>query len=110
MTPKTPIKKLKIPKHLSQEMQKFYREKVQEIEFESHHLKILQLACETWDQVTEARIEREKSGAFFVDRWNQPREHPAAKAERDQKVVFARLMRELNLDVTVPDNRPPGLY
>jgi P27 family predicted phage terminase small subunit len=101
---------LKIPKHLSQESRNFYRKVVQEFELEDHHLKILQAACETWDRVVEARIEVEKNGSFFVDRWNQSRENPAAKSERDQKVVFARLIRELNLDIAAPDSRPPSLY
>jgi len=110
MTPKTTKKKLKIPSHLSQESKNFYRKVVSDFEFEEHHLKILQAACETWDRIVEARIEVEKKGQFFVDRWNQPRENPAAKSERDQKVVFARLLRELNLDIAPPDSRLPGLY
>ena len=103
-------KKLKIPKHLSLESRNFYKKVIEEFEFSEHHLKILQAACETWDRIVEARIEVEKKGQFFVDRWNQPRENPAAKSERDQKVVFARLIRELNLDISAPDSRPPSLY
>jgi hypothetical protein len=34
--------------------------------------------------------------------------HPALLLERDQKILFARLLRELNLDASVPDApRPP---
>ena len=110
MTPKTTKKKLKIPSHLSQESKNFYRKVVSEFEFEDHHLKILQAACETWDRITEARVEVAKTGVFFLDRWGQPRENPAVKSERDSRVVFARLLRELNLDIAAPDSRPPSLY
>jgi hypothetical protein len=59
--------------------------------------------------MTEARRKHEQDGAYFLDRWNCPKSHPALADERNAKIVFARLLRELNLSEEIEDPRPPGL-
>lgn len=88
---------------------KLWRDIVSEyIEFEPHHLKLLQLICETWDKVVGAREVLQKDGSYFVDRYGQPKEHPAADAERKNKTLFMRLVRELGLDITPPSEQGRG--
>ena len=77
---------------------------------ESHHLKLLENACVCIDRIAQARRHIRKHGAFFKDRFLQMKESPAGKSERDNKILFARLMRELQLDIEPPkENRPPEL-
>jgi P27 family predicted phage terminase small subunit len=88
---------------------KLWREVTSEyIDFEPHHLKLLQLICETWDAIIEAREVLKKEGSYFVDRYQQPKEHPAADAERKNKTLFMRLVRELGLDIAPPSEMGRG--
>jgi hypothetical protein len=45
----------------------------------------------------------------YVDRFQQPRARPEISIERDSRIAFARLVRELALDLAPPDEpgRPP---
>ena len=76
-----------------------------------HHYPLLAAACRELDRAEEARLLIRKDGGVLVkDRFKQPREHPARKVEREARITFARLVRELGLDVaesTAP--RPPAL-
>jgi phage terminase small subunit len=76
---------------------------------EEHHLKLLVLAGEAFDRAAEAREAISKHGTTYVDRFNQPRARPEVAIARDASIAFARLLRELALDVAAPDPRPPGL-
>ena len=54
----------------------------------------------------------EKDGAYFKNRFGEVKKHPAIGVERDALIVFARLVRELDLDVDPPSEakRPPALH
>lgn len=98
------------PKHLTAAARKWWRTVTTEFELESHHLHLLQAAAELWDRSQQARTVVAKEGPLTVDRFGQSREHPAAKLERDSKIAFARILRELALDVAAPETpRPPQL-
>jgi hypothetical protein len=78
---------------------------------EAHHLRILTLAAESWDRGVEAREAIARHGTVYVDRFDQPRARPEVAIERDSRIAFARLVRELALDLDQPDetSRPPRL-
>jgi len=77
-------------------------------DFEVHHLELLRLTCEALDRCWQARERVDEEGAYFVDRWGQPKAHPAVNVERDARLSAARLIRELGLDEEPsPDSRPP---
>ena len=103
--------KIKTPKHLQAEGRTFWESVLDDYDLEeSHHLKLLENACQCIDRIAQARRHIRKHGAFFKDRFGQMKESPAGKAERDNKVLFARLIRELQLDIEPPrENRPPQL-
>lgn len=79
---------------------------------EPHHLKLLQLAGESWDRCQQAREILAAEGITFKDDRGNVRAHPAIAIEKDARIGYARLLRELDLDVEAPKSDrvgPPGL-
>ena len=91
--------------------QKFRRNILKERQFdETHDFRRLDLACGCLDIIKECREKVETEGLFILDRFQVLKEHPAIKVEREQKIIFCRIIRELNLDLPAEDSRPPKLY
>ena len=84
-------------------------EVVKEYDLEPHHQRLLILAAEAFDRGQDARAAIAKHGAVYTDRFGQPAARPEVAIERDSRIAFARLLRELSLDVSAPDTRPPGI-
>ena len=103
------MKRIALPKNLRAPTKKWIRQIFADYELESQHIKILIQAGETWDRLLQAREQIEKDGAYFTDRFGAPRCHPALSEERSNRVVFSRLIRELNLTEAPADTRLPGL-
>jgi hypothetical protein len=84
---------------------------VEGFELESHHLCLLQLAGEAWDRCQAARKAIGELGLTYNDRHGAPHPRPEIAIERDARLAFARLIRELDLDVELPSEakRPPAL-
>lgn len=101
----------KPPKHLKAGTRKWWATVVREYELEEHHLRLLTLAAEAWDRCEQARKALAKHGLTYNDRFHQPRARPEVAIERDSRIAFARLLRELDLDVepSRSPGRPPGL-
>ena len=98
------------PEHLREPTKEWWRTTVADFELEDHHLRLLRLACEAWDRGQEAREALVEHGLTYEDRFLQPKARPEVAIERDSRLAFARLLRELALDVADPDHsRPPGL-
>lgn len=99
------------PDHLGEESRLFWQEVCGNYFLESHHLKILESVCTCWDRIVIARDEIALSGVFIKDRYGQIKTNPAVRVEHDSKILLARLLRELQLDVELPDDpRPPRMY
>jgi P27 family predicted phage terminase small subunit len=80
---------------------------------EQHHVHLLQLACEAFDEAQQARAVLAKEGMTVANASGGIRSHPAIAVERDARLAFARLVRELDLDSEPPiANRvaPPALF
>ncbi len=101
----------KAPRHLQPETRKWWLSVVSEFQLEPHHVRLLTLAAESWDRCEQARKLLKRHGLTFKDRFGQPSSRPEVAIERDSRVAFARLLRELDLDVEPPrgTGRPPGL-
>ena len=98
------------PMHLSPEARRWWRAVVTEYELEPHKLNLLTLAATAWDRSEQARLILAKEGIIAPDRYGAPRAHPAVAIERDSRLAFARLVRELALeDDYAPDPRPPRI-
>ena len=92
----------KPPSYLRVATQKWFTNVVTEYSLEEHHVRILTLACQAWDRVAQAREALTKHGMVYTDRFGQPHARPEIGVERDGRIAFARLIRELALDVDGP--------
>ena len=108
---------LRAPRNLTDQLSKrakrFFTKILNNYELEDHHLEILSQACHCLDRIEEARQKIEKDGDYILDRFGILKPHPALKTEEKNKVIFARLIRELGLDIEPGSGeigRPPGLY
>lgn len=100
------------PEHLSESAQEWWRSALSDYDFEPHHLRLLQAACEAWDRMQQARQAlADHGGLTFTDERGVIRAHPAVAMERDARIAFARLVRELDLDTGSPSDapRPPAI-
>ena len=94
--------KPKPPAHLRTVTKDWWQDVLNWYELEPHHVRLLTLACESWDRGVDAREAITQHGAVFTDRFGQPRARPEIAIERDSRVAFARLLRELGLDLDEP--------
>jgi P27 family predicted phage terminase small subunit len=99
------------PAHLSASTKRWWKSVVAEFQLEDHHLHLLKLACEALDQAELARETLATLGMTYVDRFGSPRARPEVAIERDARIAYARILRELDLDVEPPSSghRPPPL-
>jgi phage terminase small subunit len=100
------------PKHLRSATREFWESIVADYELQEQHIRILTCACEALDRATQARLAIEKAGPFFTNRHGEVKPHPGLAVERDNRALFSRLVRELNLDAEQPVeaySRPPAI-
>lgn len=98
------------PDHLQPTTQKWWVQVQEEWTLDEHHARLLTLAAEAWDRCEQARTILKEQGLTYLDRFNQPCSRPEVAIERDSRIAFARLLRELDLDGTAtPSSRPPAL-
>jgi hypothetical protein len=100
----------KTPSELGQSGRKFFKKIVAEFELDSHHIELLTLAGKCLDRIESAREILDTEGIVTHDRFGTPKPHPACAIELQNKTIFARLVRELALDIDIPESpRPPRL-
>jgi P27 family predicted phage terminase small subunit len=92
----------KAPAHLSESTRLWWRSVVREYELQPHHMRLLQAAGECWDRLQESRELLARDGLVIEGREGGMRQHPAVSIERDSRIAFARLVRELDLDTEPP--------
>jgi P27 family predicted phage terminase small subunit len=100
------------PAHLKECTRRWYRSVVRDYSLEPHHLKLLQAAAECWDRLCQAREQLAKDGLVVTGSEGSLKAHPCVAIERDTRLGFARLIRELDLDVDPPGGTrtaPPAL-
>lgn len=108
-----PVKRstLAAPAHLSASSKTWWQSIMADFELEAWHVRLLTAAAEAWDRCQEARAIVTVEGLTTKDRYGTAKPHPAVAIERDARLAFARLVRELNLDAAPPDPgvRPPRM-
>ena len=97
------------PLSLSERSVALWTEVTLDYELDGAQLALLEEACRSLDRADEARAIVDEAGATFLDRFDQPKVHPAVGVERDQRGLFARLIRELGLNPLTIDTRPPSI-
>jgi len=99
------------PADLKSATRKWVNDCLKTWELDQHQQRLLLLAAQVWDRGQQVRAILEKVGITCLDRYGATKTHPAVAVERDSQLQFARLLRELQLDVSVPEEtRSPGLY
>jgi phage terminase small subunit len=77
---------------------------------EEHHTRLLTLAAESFDRCQQAREAIESHGLLVATADGSWKCNPAVGVERDSRLAFARLVRELDLDFEGgTERRPPAL-
>ena len=99
------------PTHLAPETADWWRAVLEEFALEPHHRRLLRLACEAWDRCQQAREILDRDGLTTETESGGLKAHPCIGIERDARLAFARLLRELDLDgePTAERARPPAL-
>ncbi|MCK1330650.1 hypothetical protein IVB57_20210 [Bradyrhizobium sp. CW9] len=88
----------KTPAHLQPATGKWWRSVTADFDLDPHHVRLLTLAAEAWDRGQQAREVIDSDGMTYIDRFGSPKPRPEVAIERDSRVGFARLLRELALD------------
>lgn len=98
------------PPHLRPDTKRWFESVLADYELDEHHVRLLTLACEAFDRAVAASEIIRREG-LVVDGPRGMRLHPAVAIERDARIGFARLVRELDLDCAAPPEaaRPPAL-
>jgi len=99
--------KPKAPKHLRVATRRWWQAVCDEWVLSEHHLRLLTLAGEAWDRGLQAREALAVEGLTYEDRFGCPHSRPEVAIERDSRIAFARLLREINLDGAGDPTRPP---
>jgi len=95
----------KPPVFLSGKARRWWREVVGEFSFDSApEWQLLELAAGTLDRIDEARKAIAEHGLMVPTGQGGLKPNPAANLERDSKILFARLCRELRLGEPVADD------
>jgi len=100
---------MKAPDHISPSSRRFLQKTAKEFRLSDHHERLLILAAEARDRCEQARKMLEAAGITTTDARGVVRPHPAVAIERDSRVSFVRIIRELGLADDTKDARPPRL-
>ena len=80
-------------------------------QLEEHHIRLLSTLAKTWDRLREVERRLDVEGLTVPSRQGT-KANPLVRIENDLRVVYARLLRELDLDLDAPAEpvvRPPAL-
>jgi P27 family predicted phage terminase small subunit len=99
------------PKSLKKEGKALWNRVVEGFELEPYQMQTLRLACECLDRIEACRQVLQREGLMLQGRFGA-KAHPLTSVEKDNKTVFARLLREIGLDAMVDSEatRPKPLY
>lgn len=97
--------------HLAAPTRAWVQVVVAEYDLDRHHHRLLILAAQAYDRAEEARVILARDGLVTCTEAGGLKAHPCVGIERDARIAFARLLRELDLDlIGEPDApRPPSL-
>ena len=100
----------KPPRGLSREAQRLFHETAQQFGLDdAPSLVLLGNACRALDRLRLAEAIVKKEGSVYLDRFNQPKAHPAAARVDAENLTLQRSLRELGISLSPPTNhsRPP---
>ena len=89
----------KAPTHLSAKAKRWWRSIAEEYLLAQWQYELLSQAAQTLDRIEELRKDIRKHGMTYHDRFGQPGLRPEMRSERDNKALFARLLRDMGLPI-----------
>jgi P27 family predicted phage terminase small subunit len=105
-------RKPRAPAHLAAETRAWFASVQRDYVLEEHHIRLLTLAAEAFDRCNQARDIVARDGLTLSTGDGGQKAHPAIGIERDSRLAFARILRELDLDTEAPiagRRGPPAL-
>ena len=101
----------KAPNGLNSPGKRFWKKVLSEYDLqESHDLERLAMACKCLDDLAEAEKRVKSDGMFVTNRYGNLVEHPGIKLVKDSRTLFIKIIREMCLDLTTGESRPPRRY
>lgn len=90
----------KAPKHLSKEAKEIFNGLAADYSIDDiAGLRILRVACESFDRAQACRTAIDRDGLTVLDKFGQVKPHPLIAAERDSRAAFLAGLKALNLDL-----------
>jgi phage terminase small subunit len=97
---------MRVPQHLRPATRRWFKTVSERYEMDEHHFRLLQLAGEAWDRGCQAREALAEHGLVYEDRYGGPKARPEIAIERDSRIGFARMLKELGIDSVEPPASP----
>lgn len=98
---------IRAPGHLSKEAKKIFKDLCTEYGIDDvAGLRILRIACESFDRAQTARATIDRDGMTTVDKFGQLKPHPLLASERDSRAAFLAGLKALNLNLEPLQSRP----
>jgi len=91
------------PPHLKPRSKAFWKSLCSTYVFEAHDLERLRIVCEALDTIDACEESMRTDGLLVLDRYGCKRTHPAFATARDARALVLRGLRELAVDVAVPE-------
>jgi len=98
-------KRVMVPQHLSAASRALFNGIVADYVLEPWHVRLLTEALGALDRAEQARTQLDRDGLTTTTRLGELKSHPLLLVERDARNCFARLMKQLGLDVEAPTER-----
>jgi P27 family predicted phage terminase small subunit len=95
----------RVPAGLSRSSQTLFRSIVGDYVLEAWHVRLLTEALRSLDRAEQARETISREGLTAATRLGEVKAHPLLMVERDQRAAFARMVKQLGLDL---DGPPPS--
>jgi hypothetical protein len=97
----------KVPKNLKKTGRAFWNRTIEEFSLENDfQFETLKLAAESLDFIELARVQVQKDGGFYTDRYGGVKESPAHETIRRYGKVFLQAIRELGLNLETESESP----
>jgi phage terminase small subunit len=93
---------MRAPRHLRPATRKWFKSVAERFEMDEHHFRLLQLAGEAFDRGCQAREALAEFGLTYADRYGGVKARPEIAIERDSRIGFARMLKELGIDSVEP--------
>ncbi len=94
------------PEHLGDNAASWLRETCDRCDLIEEEIRLLPLAAESLDRNEQARQAIDEHGMTYEDRFGNPKTRPEVAIERDSKLAYARIIKQLGDKLKKPKLDP----